>query len=100
MEKLTVSIRIAPQTRESLVELRKDTGLPYGVLVDMLVDAYMTEKDGVSMFPTNLLTDRIKTNAYDFRKGLSGEAKNHILYTIVQEYDDKPFKEVINDESN
>ena len=60
MEKLSINLRIAPQTRESLVELRNDTGLSYGVLVDMLVDAYMTEKDGVSMFPINLLTDVIK----------------------------------------
>ena len=62
MEKLSINLRIAPQTRESLVELRNDTGLSYGVLVDMLVDAHMTEKDGYSSMPFNLLTDRIKTN--------------------------------------
>ena len=60
MEKLSINLRISPATRQSLVELRQDTGLSYGVLVDMLVDAYMTEKVGVSMFPTNLLTDVIK----------------------------------------
>ena len=77
MEKLAMAIRIAPKTREKLVVLKEKTGMSYGQIIDTLV-----------------------ANAYDFRKGLSGEAKNHILYTIVQEYDDKPFKEVINDESN
>ena len=57
MEKLTVSIRITPATREKLVQMREDTGLSYGVLVDMLVDAYKTEKDGYSSMPFNLLTD-------------------------------------------
>ena len=57
MEKLSINLRISPATRQSLVELRQDTGLSYGVLVDMLVDAYMTEKDGYSSMPFNILTD-------------------------------------------
>ena len=60
--KILMSIKITPTTRKSLVELRNETGLSYGVLVDMLVDAHMTEKDGYSSMPFNLLTDRIKTN--------------------------------------
>ena len=37
MEKLGINIRITPATREKLVKIRKESGVPYGAIVDYLV---------------------------------------------------------------
>ena len=43
MEKFVMSIRVTPKTREKLETLRKDSGLSYGVLIDIAVAVYAAE---------------------------------------------------------
>jgi predicted DNA-binding protein len=38
MNKIVVAIRISPKTKEKLEKLRVSTGLPYGVIIDNLIE--------------------------------------------------------------
>ena len=96
--RLTLSVTISESAYQRigvLADNLKDGNVSQ--TIEMLINDFNLREEMLNQMAKKL---ELENKAFDFRKGLSGEAKNHILYTIVQEYDDKPFKEVINDVVN
>jgi len=56
MDKITISLRIKPETRQKLIKMREESGLSYGVLVDTLVRK--VHPDNQLFFNSELKSDR------------------------------------------
>ena len=49
MEKIQVTIKIAPITRQRLEAMKASTGFPYGILIDNMVEDYAENKEDNSI---------------------------------------------------
>jgi len=46
MNKLTIAVRIKPETRAWFEKTREETGIPVGILIDKMVQTKINEENG------------------------------------------------------